>query len=218
MSNHLDEIKNAVIQGRHKEIEDLVKAAIEGKASINEIVNDALIAAMDVVGQKFADKGIFVPEMLVSAITMKKGLDLIKPLLKGKETESRGTIIMCTVKGDIHDIGKNLVIMMLEGAGFHVIDLGVDITVEKLIQTVEKMKPNILGLSALLTTTMPEMKKVIEELNVRELRDHVRVMVGGAPVNAAFAEKIGADAYGKDAVEAVEISRRFVGQTQRFLL
>lgn len=218
MSNHLDEIKNAVIQGRHKEIEDLVKAAIEGKVSINEIVNDALIAAMDVVGQKFADKGIFVPEMLVSAITMKKGLDLIKPLLKGKETESRGTIIMCTVKGDIHDIGKNLVIMMLEGAGFHVIDLGVDITVEKLIQTVEKMKPNILGLSALLTTTMPEMKKVIEELNARELRDHVRVMVGGAPVNAAFAEKIGADAYGKDAVEAVEISRRFVGQTQRFLL
>jgi 5-methyltetrahydrofolate--homocysteine methyltransferase len=218
MSDHLDEIKNAVIQGRHKEIEDLVKAAIEGKVSINEIVNDALIAAMDVVGQKFADKGIFVPEMLVSAITMKKGLDLIKPLLKGKETESRGTIIMCTVKGDIHDIGKNLVIMMLEGAGFNVIDLGVDITVEKLIQTVEKMKPNILGLSALLTTTMPEMKKVIEELNARELRDHVRIMVGGAPVNAAFAEKIGADAYGKDAVEAVEISRRFVGQTQRFLL
>ena len=213
MSDHLDEIKGAVIDGKHEEIEDLVKAAIEDNENINEIVNDAMITAMDVVGQKFADKEIFVPEMLVSAVTVKKGLVLIKPLLKGKETESKGTIIMCTVKGDIHDIGKNLVIMMLEGAGFHVIDLGVDLTVEKLIQEVEKMKPNILGLSALLTTTMPEMKKVIEELKAQELRDRVKVMVGGAPVNAAFAEKIGADAYGKDAVEAVKISRRFVGQT-----
>jgi 5-methyltetrahydrofolate--homocysteine methyltransferase len=213
MSDHLDEIKDAVIDGKHKEIEDLVKAAIEDNVNINEIVNDAMIAAMDVVGQKFADKGIFVPEMLVSAVTVKKGLDLIKPLLKGKETEPKGTIIMCTVKGDMHDIGKNLVIMMLEGAGFRVIDLGVDLTVEKLIQEVEKKKPNILGLSALLTTTMPEMKKVIEELKAQELRNHVKVMVGGAPVNAAFAEKIGADAYGKDAVEAVRISRHFVGQT-----
>jgi 5-methyltetrahydrofolate--homocysteine methyltransferase len=216
MSDHLDEIKDAVIDGKHEEIEDLVKAAIEDNVNINEIVNGAMIAAMDVVGQKFADKGIFVPEMLVSAVTVKKGLGLIKPLLKGKETEPRGTIMMCTVKGDIHDIGKNLVIMMLEGAGFHVIDLGVDLTVEKLIHEVEKMKPNILGLSALLTTTMPEMRKVIEELKAQELRDRVKVMVGGAPVNAAFAEKIGADAYGKDAVEAVKISRRFVGQTDRF--
>ncbi len=148
--------------------------------------------------------------MLVSAFTLKKGLALIKPLLKGIESESKGTIIMCTVKGDIHDIGKNLVIMMPEGAGFHVIDLGVDLTVEKLIQTVEKMKPNILGLFPLLTTTMPEMKKVIEELQAHEMRDRVKVMVGGAPFDEAFAEKIGAVAYGKDAVEAVEICRRFV--------
>ena len=213
MSHHLDEIREAVIDGKHQEIEGLVQAAIEDGIKVDVIINDAMIAAMDEVGRRFAENQIFVPEMLVSAFTMKKGVDLIKTALKDQEIESKGTIIMCTVKGDIHDIGKNLVIMMLEGAGFRVIDLGVDLTVEKLIQEVEKMKPNILGLYALLTTTMPEMKKVIEELKAQELRDRVKVMVGGAPVNAGFAEKIGADAYGKDAAEAVEISRRFVHKT-----
>ena len=213
MSHHLDEIKNAVINGEHGEIEDLVKAAIDDGVNPGEIVNNTMIAAMDTVGQRFAQHQIFVPEMLVSAFTMKKGLELVKPLLKWEKTQPRGTIIMCTVKGDIHDIGKNLVVMMLEGAGFQVIDLGVDITVEKLIQELEEIKPDVLGLSALLTTTMPEMKKLIDELEARGLRDHVKVMIGGAPVNAAFAEKIGADAYGEDAAEAVEISRRFIGKT-----
>jgi 5-methyltetrahydrofolate--homocysteine methyltransferase len=210
MGGHLDEIRDAVIDGKHREIEDLVKAAIEDNVNISKMVNDAMIAAMDVVGKRFAENKIFVPEMLVSAFTMKKGLALIKPLLKSGEIESKGTIIMCTVKGDIHDIGKNLVSMMLEGAGFRVIDLGVDLTVEKLIQKVEEVKPDILGLSALLTTTMPEMKKVIQELRSRELRDHVKVMVGGAPVTPTFAEKIGADSYGEDAAEAVELAKRLV--------
>ncbi len=210
MSHHLDEIKDAVIHGKHKEIEDFIRAAIQHGVTADVIINDAMIAAMDLVGKRFSQHQIFVPEMLVSAFTMQKGLSLVKPLLKGRATQSKGTIVMCTVKGDIHDIGKNLVVMMLEGAGFHVIDLGVDITVEKLMQKIEEIKPDILGLSALLTTTMPEMEKAIEELKARELRDHVKVMVGGAPVNATFAEKIGADAYGKDAAEAVEISRRFV--------
>jgi len=209
MGDHLDGIKEAVINGKHKEIEDLVKAAIEDGMKVHEIINDAMIVAMDVVGRRFAENQIFVPEMLVSAFTMKKGVDLIKPLLNGEETASKGTIIMCTVKGDIHDIGKNLVIMMLEGAGFHVIDLGVDLTVEKLIRKVEEIKPDILGLSALLTTTMPEMKNVIEALKSKGLRSRVKVMVGGAPVDAKFAEKIGADGYGKDAAEAVELVRRF---------
>lgn len=211
--DHLDVIRDAVIDGKHGEIEDLVKAAIDAGVNPGEIVNNAMIAAMDVVGQRFAQHQIFVPEMLVSAFTMKKGLELIKPLLNGGGTQSKGTIVMCTVKGDIHDIGKNLVVMMLEGAGFQVIDLGVDITVEKLIRELEEIKPDVLGLSALLTTTMPEMKKLIDELEARGLRDHVKVMIGGAPVNAAFAEKIGADAYGEDAAEAVEISRRFIGKT-----
>ena len=201
------------VGGKNREIEDLVIAAIEDKANLDEIINDAMIAAMDVVGHRFADGEIFVPEMLVSAVTMKKGLDLIKPFLKDEETKSKGTIIMCTVKGDIHDIGKNLVIMMLEGAGFNVIDLGVDLTVEKLIQQVEKINPDILGLSALLTTTMPEMKNVIETLRSKGLRDSLKVMVGGAPVDSSFAEKIGADGYGKDAAEAVTLARRFVSAT-----
>jgi len=212
MSVHLDEIKDAVIEGKYKEIENLVKAAIDDGVDLDEIINNAMIAAMDVVGQKFQDDEIFVPEMLVSAVTMKKGLGLIKPLLKSEETESKGTIILCTVKGDMHDIGKNLVSMMLEGAGFHVIDLGVDLTVEKVVEKVKEIQPDILGLSALLTT-MPGMGKVIEELKAQGLRDRVKVMIGGAPLNAAFAERIGADAYGKDAAEAVKISRRFVNSS-----
>ena len=210
MGDHLDEIRDAVIGGKHKDMEDLVKAAIEDNANLNELIDNAMIAAMDVVGKKFAEGTIFVPEMLVSAVTMKKGLDIIKPLLKDEETKSKGTIIMSTVKGDIHDIGKNLVIMMLEGAGFHVIDLGVDLTVETLIQKVEEINPDVLGLSALLTTTMPEMKNVIGTLESKGLRSSIKVMVGGAPVDSSFAEKIGADGYGKDAAEAVNLARRFV--------
>jgi len=213
MNDHLDDIRGAIIGGKHKEIEALVKAAIEEKVNLNEMINDAMIAAMDVVGQRFADSEIFVPEMLVSAVTMKKGLYLIRPLLKGEEIESKGTIIMCTVKGDIHDIGKNLVIMMLEGAGFNIVDLGVDITVEKLIQQVEEINPDILGLSALLTTTMQGMKNVIETLESKGLRNKVKVMIGGAPVDAKFAEKIGADGYGKDATEAVKLARALLEQS-----
>ena len=210
MDDHLDKIKDAVTDGKHKEIEDLVQTAIEDKENLDEIINEAMIAAMDLVGQRFAEGEIFVPEMLVSALAMKKGMDLIKPFLKDEETESKGTIIMCTVKGDMHDIGKNLVSMMLEGAGFHVVDLGVDLTVEKLIQKVEEISPDILGLSALLTTTMPEMKNVIERLASKGLRNTLKVMIGGAPVNATFAEKIGADGYGQDAAEAVKLARSFV--------
>ena len=211
MNNDLRQIKDVIIGGKHKEIEDLVKAAIKKEdVSLDSIVNDAMIAAMDIVGQKFADSEIFVPEMLVSAMTMKKGLNIIKPLLQGDASESKGTIIICTVKGDMHDIGKNLVTMMLEGAGFNVVDLGVDLSVEKVIEQVEQVKPEILGLSALLTTTMPEMKKVIEALEEKGLRNNVKVIIGGAPVDAAFAQKIGADGYGDDATEAVRQARRLI--------
>lgn len=210
MDDHLGKIKNAVISGDHKEIEDMVKAAIDDDIDLDNLINNTMIAAMDEVGRRFAEGEIFVPEMLVSAFTMKRGLDLIKPLLKDEDIESKGTIIMCTVKGDIHDIGKNLVIMMLEGAGFKVIDLGVDLTVENLIKKIEEIKPDVLGLSVLLTTTMPEMRNVIETLKSKGLRDSLKVMVGGAPVDGAFAEKIGADGYGQDAAEAVELARRFV--------
>jgi len=212
MGDHLNKITDAVISGKHNEIENLVKAAIHDNVKLDAIINDAMIAAMDVVGKKFADSEIFVPEMLVSAVTMKKGLELIKPLLKGDEIESKGTIIMCTVMGDIHDIGKNLVIMMLQGAGFHCINLGVNIPADKLIQEVKEIKPDIIGISALITTSMPEMKKVIAGLRANGLRNSVKVMVGGAPVDETFAEQIGADGYGKDSTEAVSLARRFVSE------
>jgi len=138
---------------------------------------------------------------------MKAGVDIVKPLLAGGQRHSSGTVIMATVRGDLHDIGKNLVTMMLEGAGFKVIDLGVDLDVDKLIEHVKAIRPDILGLSALLTTTMPEIQNVIGELKAQGLRDKIKVMVGGAPVDRAFAEKIGADGYGADAAKAVELAR-----------
>jgi 5-methyltetrahydrofolate--homocysteine methyltransferase len=212
MSNNIEDIKEAIISGEDKEIESLVNAAINEGTNLNIIINNAMIAAMDIVGQKFADNEIYIPEMLASAMTMKKGLSLIKPLLKAEETEANGKIIMCTVKGDMHDIGKNLVIMMLEGAGYDVIDLGVDVTVEKLIQYIKEIKPDVIGLSALLTTTMPEIIKVIKALKNNGLRKSVKVMVGGAPIDRRFAEEIGADGYGKDAAEAVKQARMLISR------
>ena len=209
MTDYLKTIREAVIGGKHGEIKGLVQQALDAGLEPNGIVNDALISAMDVVGKDFGDGKIFVPEMLVSAVTMKAGLEVVKPHLAGGESQSRGTVIMATVKGDLHDIGKNLVSMMLEGAGFKVIDLGVDLSVDKLIDQIKALKPDVLGLSALLTTTMPEMQKVVSELKAQGLRDHLKVMVGGAPVDKGFAEKIGADGYGANATEAVELARRF---------
>jgi len=212
MDKLLEEIKNAVIDGRHSEIEALVEAAIKRQADLNELINKALIAAMDVVGGRFSKSEIFVPEMLVAAVTMKKGLDMIKPLLQEGQEQSKGKIVLCTVRGDLHDIGKNLVAMMLEGAGFEVIDLGVDVTVENVIDKVADIQPQVLGMSALLTTTMPEMENVIHVLQARGIREKVKVIIGGAPVDAEFAEKIGADAYGKDAAEAVTIARSLINK------
>lgn len=211
MAHHMESIKNAVIGGKHSEIKGLVQQALDSGLDPNTLINDALIAAMDVVGKDFASGKIFVPEMLVSAVTMKNGLEVVKPLLAGDQDRSRGTVIMATVKGDLHDIGKNLVSMMLEGAGFKVIDLGVDLNVEKLIEQVKSIQPDVLGLSALLTTTMPEMQRAITELKAQGLREKVKVMVGGAPVDRAFADKIGADGYGANAAEAVSLARRFTG-------
>ncbi len=210
MDKWFEAIKNTVIAGKHKEIDALVEKAIQHKVNPDDLINNALIAAMDVVGDRFAKSEIFVPEMLVAAMTMKKGLDIIKPLLKDQEEQSKGKVVLCTVKGDLHDIGKNLVGMMLEGAGLEVIDLGVDVTVENVVDKVAEIKPQVLGLSALLTTTMPEMQNVINLLHDRGIREKVKVMVGGAPLRAEFAQKIGADAFGKDAAEAANLARSFI--------
>ena len=212
MEKLFTEIKDIVVAGKHTEVEALVEKAIAEGTDLNDLINNALIAAMDVVGQRFAKSEIFVPEMLVSAMTMKKGLEIVKPLLKEAESQSKGKVVLCTVKGDLHDIGKNLVAMMLEGAGLEVIDLGVDSTVDTVIARVKELQPEVLGMSALLTTTMPEMEKMIDALKTQGIRDKVRVMIGGAPVGADFATKIGADAYGEDAAEAVSIARRLISQ------
>jgi 5-methyltetrahydrofolate--homocysteine methyltransferase len=213
MSDIIEQIKDVVVNGKHKEIEALVRAAIDEKVDPSAIINDGLIQAMDIVGKKFGSGEIFVPEMLVAAITMKQGLEIIRPLLQGAAAQPKGTILMGTVKGDLHDIGKNLVIMMLEGAGFKVIDLGIDLSVEKVVEKVREIKPDVLGLSALLTTTMPEMQNVIAIIREQGLRDSVKIMVGGAPVDSAFADRIGADGYGKDAVAAVQLAKKLIGIT-----
>jgi 5-methyltetrahydrofolate--homocysteine methyltransferase len=211
-STQIEQVRQAVVDGKHNDIEGLVRAAIDDRIEVEQIINEGLIGAMDVVGSRFANSEIFVPEMLVSALTMKKGLAIVKPLLTETNTEPKGTILIGTVKGDLHDIGKNLVIMMLEGAGLNVVDLGVNLSVEKAVTKVEELKPDILGLSALLTTTMPEMQKVIKLLEDKGLRKSVKVMVGGAPLDRTFAEKIGADGYGKDAAEAVQLARTLMSQ------
>ena len=213
MNGTLEQIKQAIIGGKHKQIEALVQAAVDEKIDLDTIINGALIDGMDVVGQQFANGEIFVPEMLIAALTMQKGLAVIKPLLKGSDSKSKGTVVMGTVKGDLHDIGKNLVSIMLEGAGFQVIDLGVNLGVEQLVDKVTEIKPDILGLSTLLTTTMPEMQKVIAVMQQRGLRGNVKIMVGGAPLDAQFAEKIGADGYAKDAAGAVQLARKLISKS-----
>ena len=212
MSEPLNAIKEAVINRKRKEIEGLVDEAINAGIEPGLIINQGLIAAMDVVGEQFSASDIFVPEMLASALTMKLGLDKVKPLLKSADQPSRGTVLMGTVKGDMHDIGKNIVNMMLEGAGFTVVDLGVDLTLEKLIEEIERLKPDLLGLSALLTTTMPEMERAVRVIGEKGLRKGMNIMVGGAPISKAFAEKIGADGHGADAAEAVDLAKRLIGE------
>ncbi len=210
MDHHLESIKEAIVNRRRDKMEELVKGAIENGLSIDQIINNGLIPAMEIIGQKYTSGQIYIPEMLASAITMKKGLETIKPLLKAQFTGSKGTILMATVQGDIHDIGKNIVIMMLEGAGFQVVDLGVDVKKDKIVQKIEELKPDLLGLSALLTTTMPGMKIMIEALEEKGLRNGVKIIVGGAPVDAPFAKKIGADGYGSNAVEAVRLAKELI--------
>jgi 5-methyltetrahydrofolate--homocysteine methyltransferase len=214
LSDRIAAIRQAVVDGMHAEIETLVQRAVDNNDDPNAVIDEALIGAMEIVGKRFAADEIFVPEMLLSALTMKKGLELIRPLLTGTGPRSRGSVVIATVEGDLHDIGRNLVAMMLEGGGFNVVDLGVDLSVKKIIAKVRELKPEVLALSTLLTATMPQLEKVIETLEAKGLRGSVKVMVGGAPVDREFAEKIGADGYGKDAGEAVELAKKFCAAIQ----
>lgn len=204
----IQEVYDLVVRGKTKLIGQAVQDALDAGCDPSEILNKGMISAMDEVGHKFQTNEIFVPEMLIAAKTMKKGVEVLKPHLASGAVGSLGTVIIGTVKGDLHDIGKNLVSMMIESAGFQVIDLGVDVPKEKFLETYnENPDAKIICLSALLTTTMPAMKETVELLNKQEFRSKIKVMIGGAPITQAFADEIGADAYTEDAASAAKVAK-----------
>ena len=196
---------------------DIIKAvaetqkAIDAGGIVQAIIDEGLIAAMDEVGDNFSKGTIFVPQMLRSAKTMQECMKLLEPLLKEGDTSSKGKVIIGTVKGDLHDIGKNLVAMMMEGAGFTVTDLGVDVSPEKFVQKAQEVEPDIVAISALLSTTIPAMPQTIEALQKAGIRDKVKVIIGGAPVTAKYAQEIKADSYGADAGSAVTEAKKLLG-------
>ena len=206
----IEEIAQAVENGKSKLVPGLVQEALDEGADPMDILNNGLIGAMDVIGEKFKNNEIFVPEMLVAARAMKKGVEVVKPLLGDGSGVSKGKMIMGTVQGDLHDIGKNLVIMMIESAGFEVIDLGVDVPKERFIEGVADPEVVLVGCSALLTTTMPALRETVEALNQLPNRSQFKIMVGGAPVTQEFATEIGADIYTDDAAAAAEAAKAAV--------
>jgi 5-methyltetrahydrofolate--homocysteine methyltransferase len=202
------EIFEAVIAFDEATVISKTQAELNGGTDISTILNDGLINAMDVVGERFSSGELFVPEMLMAAHAMKAGLKILKPHLSAGQSQSKGTVIIGTVKGDLHDIGKNLVSMMMEGAGFDVVDLGVDVDSEKFVKTAAERSANVIALSALLTTTMPAMERTVKA--VKEAGMLVKTIVGGAPVTQAFADQIGADGYSADAPGAVKLVKQLV--------
>ncbi len=211
--NRLDEIKSSVVSGRMEETIAGIHAAISSGIPPGEIIRMGLIDAMTVVGEQFKNSEIYVPEMLIAARAMKAGLQILKPLMVGNEAKSLAGVVIGTVKGDLHDIGKNLVGMMMEGAGCKVIDLGVDIAPEKFVEAVNIHNPEFLAMSALLTTTMPVMRETIAALEKNGKRSFVKVLVGGAPIGQRFADEIGADGYAANAAEAVDKIKAMVDRT-----
>ena len=211
MVDILQEIASNLYKGEDRIVAVLVQQGLDQGITPAEILKGGLIAGMDEVGRDFKAGDLFVPEVLIAARAMHVGMDILRPLLAESDVLTAGKYVIGTVQGDLHDIGKNLVKMMLEGAGFETIDLGTDVKPDDFVAAVRKHQPQLLGMSALLTTTMPGMKATIEALEEAGLRDAVKIMVGGAPVTAAFAEQIGADAYAPDAATAVDVARSLVG-------
>ncbi len=203
----MEKLKELVMQGKQNDVAGRVKELLDGGTTPDVIMKQSLIPAMDDVGDLFQKGEYFVPEMLVAARAMQKGLDVIKPMLVEQGIEPLGIVVVGTVKGDLHDIGKNLVVMALEGAGFEVIDLGTDVTADKFVEAVKQHKPQVVGMSALLTTTMLSMKDTIEALKAAGVRDSIKIMIGGAPIRQEYADEIGADFYGQDSTSARDIAR-----------
>lgn len=199
----LEQIKEAIISGKKESVPEFVKQAIAEGFGPEEIIQKSLISAMSVVGENYQKGLMYIPEMLIAARAMKVGMKVLEPLMRGQQIKSLATVVIGTVKGDLHDIGKNLVGVMMDGAGMNVIDLGVDVTPEKFLEAVKTHSPHVLAMSALLTTTLPNMKEIIDVIKSAEINETPYLLVGGAPVTQQFADTIGADAYGKNAAEAV---------------
>ncbi len=206
MEGVLQELYQSVLEGQRDVVQEKVEQALSGGINPADVLN-AMVTAMGEVGRLFEEGEYFVPEMLIAARAMKTGMDILKPQLVDADIQPAGTIIAGTVKGDLHDIGKNLVCMMLEGAGFQVIDLGTDVPAETFISAVNEHQPDFVAMSALLTTTMPNMQTNIEAMKEAGVRDQVKVLIGGAPITDAYAEKIGADGYAADASRAVKLAK-----------
>ena len=211
MSDTLQQIAEKLYDGSAPDVAALVQQALDEGMGPGEVLTGGLVVGMDAVGRDFKAGELFVPEVLIAARAMHAGMDILKPLLAESDVPSAGKYIVGTVKGDLHDIGKNLVRMMIEGGGFEVVDLGVDVSPEGFVAAVRENEPDILGMSALLTTTMTNMKGVIEALEEAGLRDSVKIMIGGAPVTDAYAQEIGADGYAPDAATAVDVARALMG-------
>ena len=206
----LNNISEALQRGGAEKVEELVKKALEEKLIPKDILENGLIKGMDIIGAKFKKNEVYVPEVLIAARAMHAGMSILRPKLAETGVKNIGKVAIGTVKGDLHDIGKNLVKMMLEGAGFEVIDLGIDVSVDKFVEAAKEHKPNIIAMSALLTTTMVNIPEVIKALEVAGLRDKVKIMIGGAPITQNYADQIGADGCSPDAASAVDKARTFV--------
>ena len=211
MNDVLKKITEQLYIGDANAVSELTQKALDEGLRPAEVLSGGLLAGMDRVGMDFRDGKLFVPEVLISARAMHAGMDILRPLLIGDELSLAGKVMIGTVEGDLHDIGKNLVAMMLEGGGFEIIDLGTDVSVEAFIEAVRKEEPDVVGMSALLTTTMPSMKRTINALTEAGLRENLKIVVGGAPVTQDFASEIGADGYAPDAGSAVEMVRSVIG-------
>lgn len=205
-----DNLAQIVINGDFAGAKSLTQKMIESGVEPLDIINQGLMAGMNVVGVRFKAGDMFVPEVMMSARAMSTGIELIKPLLADTDMPSAGKVLIGTVKGDLHDIGKKLVVMMMESAGFEIIDLGVDIDASAFVKAVKEHKPQVIGMSALLTTTMLSMKDTIEALKKEGLRDTVKIIIGGAPITQGFADQIGADGYAADAAAATELCRKLI--------
>jgi len=211
MAEDLGKMAEAVIAGKVEEVGNMTKEFLDGGMDPEEVLNKGLIAGMDVVGQRFKAGDMFIPEVLRSAKAMSAGMEHLRPVLAEGDTKRAGTFVIGTVEGDLHDIGKNLVGMMFEGAGFKVVNLGIDLKPEVFVDAVKEHKPDMLGMSALLTTTMPKMGETINALKEAGVRDQVKIMVGGAPVTEEYAKEIGADLYGANAASSVDKAKEVLG-------